>query len=147
MRSLFASFAFFLASATAALAAPAISEPWVRLVPGNSTAAGYVTLTSPVNDALTVAASDCCDAVEIHEMRIDNDVMRMREVDEIALPAGENVTLAPMGYHLMLMGIDGELGPSVPITLTFASGATATVDFPVKRVGAAASHTGHEGHH
>lgn len=143
MRLLLAFLVLSFASAVSAAGTPSVSEPWVRFVPGSSNAAGYVTLTSPVNDALTVADSDCCDRVEIHEMKMDGEVMKMREVEEVALPAGTPVTLAPMGYHLMLMGLDEAPGNAIPITLTFASGATATVDFPVKRVG----DTDHKGHH
>ena len=66
---------------------------------------------------------------EIHEMQMDNDVMRMRPVDAITIPAGEMVALEPGGYHIMLTGFDTPLveGDSVRLTLVFASGVEVTV--------------------
>jgi copper(I)-binding protein len=58
--------------------------------------------------------------VQIHEMSMTNDVMRMGPVDSVPLPAGKTVSLDPDGYHVMLMGLVGQIkaGDQVPLTLT-----------------------------
>lgn len=139
----------FLATASLAAAegpaAPSVDNAWIRLVPGKTNAAAYVTLTTTHDDRLTGANSECCDEVELHEMKMEGDVMRMREVDDVPLPAGMPVTLAPLGYHIMLMGIKNPPahGDTISIALEFASGEQ-LVPFKVQLVGAP---TGHEGHH
>lgn len=142
------------ASASAALAAPAATDAWVRHVPGNANAAAYVTLTSTTDDALVAARSDCCTRVELHESTIDEqDVFRMRAVDRIALHAGKAVTLAPLGHHIMLIGLKAQpaLDGTMPLTLEFASGASQQVVFDLRPVGQstpAADHDhSHHGHH
>lgn len=144
----------FLASAQLAMAAPATSDAWIRYVPGKENAAGYLTLTATEADTLTAAASDCCARVELHEIVDDNGVMRMREVNDVALPKAKPVTFAPLGHHLMLIGVKETLTAEKPvtITLTYGSGASQDVAFTVKPVGAAAApshehHHDHGGHH
>lgn len=146
MRSVLRSFLFF-AIATAAYAAPAVEGPWVRLVPGKENAAGYLTFVAPTDDRLTGVSSTCCERVEIHEMTEENGVMRMREVSGVDLPASMPVAFAPMGYHLMLIGLKTPPadGARIPIMLEYKSGAKETVSFPVKLIGGSAG--GHTGHH
>ena len=138
---------FFTASA--ASAAPEAKDAWIRLVPGQANAAGYLSLSATANDALVGAISDCCTRVEIHEMTMDGDVMRMRQVDEVALPAGETVTFAPMGYHIMLIGLKTPPanGTAIPLKLSYESGFSETVAFTVKLVGAESQGHDHGGHH
>jgi hypothetical protein len=59
--------------------------------------------------------------VEVHEMRMEGDVMRMREIGSLELPAGKTVTLAPGGLHLMLMDLKSPLkvGEKIPVKLRF----------------------------
>jgi periplasmic copper chaperone A len=86
-----------------------VSKPWVRAtVPGQKVAA---------------AASPAAKTAEIHEMNMDNGVMKMREWPRLELPAGKTVVLKPGGYHIMLVDIAKPLkaGDSVPITLTVES--------------------------
>lgn len=146
MRAILYSLMMF-AAASAASAQPTTKEPWIRLVPGQPNAAGYISLTSTANDALVSAESDCCARVEIHEIIMDGDAMQMRAVKEVPLPAGKEVTLAPMGYHIMLMGLktQPEDGSAIPLKLSYASGFSETVAFTVKLVGGA--HDDHKGHH
>ena len=128
-------------------AAPSVDLPWIRMVPGQANAAGYMTITSAEDATLVSATSDCCDAVEIHEMTMDGDVMRMREVSAVKLPSGTPVAFAPLGYHLMLMGIKQPPanGGVISINLTYGSGTSELVPFTVKLVGA--DHSNHNGHH
>jgi copper(I)-binding protein len=59
--------------------------------------------------------------VELHEMKMDGGVMKMKAIERLPLPAGQTVALKPGGYHVMLMGLAQPLnaGDSIPVTLTF----------------------------
>jgi len=114
-------------AAVLSLAAPlaaaqvSVSQPWVRgtVAPQKATGA-FMKLKSATDAALVGAASPAAKQVEIHEMAMVNNVMRMRPIAELALPAGKEVELKPGGYHVMLMGIDHQFkkGEVIPITLT-----------------------------
>jgi copper(I)-binding protein len=100
-----------------------IADAWVRgTVPGQKATGAFMQITSPTDAALVAAASPVAKTVEIHEMKMDGGMMRMRAVQQIPLPAGKPVPLAPGGYHVMLMDLDQPLkeGDSVTVTLTFA---------------------------
>jgi copper(I)-binding protein len=93
--------------------------------------------TSSQAEQLVKAAvsADVAETVEIHETTIDeNSVMRMRPVDGIDVPAHGSVELKPGGYHIMLLNVKKELKPGdkLPLTLTFASGQTVTVEAEVR---------------
>lgn len=97
----------------------------------------YLTLTTATADRLVSASSPDAHMVQIHESRIESGMMMMNEMREgLALPAGETVTLAPGGNHLMLMGVEQPLvaGDTVALTLTFETSppleVTATVGQP-----------------
>ena len=88
--------------------APARAEqPWARATaPQQKVGGAYVTLTSPANDALIGGSSPVAGRVEVHEMRMDGTIMRMRELpDGLSLPAGQAVALTPGGFHIMLMDL------------------------------------------
>jgi copper(I)-binding protein len=81
--------------------------------------------------------------VEVHEMKMDGNVMRMREVEKgIEIPAGATVTLKPGGFHIMFMELNAPLaqGAKVPVTLVFEKAGSIDVDFKIEAAGAAASH-------
>lgn len=124
MNSRFSLLGLLLALAAApALADVAVADAWVRgTVSGQKATGAFMQLTSPAETALVAAASPAAKIVEIHEMKMDGGMMRMRAVDRIPLPAGKPVTLAPGGYHVMLMDLARPLkeGDSVTVTLTFA---------------------------
>jgi hypothetical protein len=112
-------------------AAPHVQDSWVRLpaVAGRP-AAGYFTLHGTRQpDALIGASSPRAERVEIHSMTMTDGVMRMRKESSIPVPAGSEVRFAPGGNHLMLFGLaDGiRPGQAIPVTLSFQSGTTATV--------------------
>jgi len=97
----------------------------------------YLTLTSAAADRLVSASSPEAGRVQVHESRIESGMMMMRELrDGLPLPAGETVSLAPGGNHLMLLGVKEPLvaGDTVALTLTFETsapvGITATVGQP-----------------
>ncbi len=105
--------------ALAAGAQVVVSDAWVRAtVPGQHTAGAFMQLQSAVDARIVGASSSIAKVVEIHEMKLDGGVMKMRAVETLALPAGRPVTLSPGGYHVMMMGIAQPLreGDRVPLT-------------------------------
>jgi copper(I)-binding protein len=101
-----------------------IDHPWARpTVAGQSTGGGYFSVNNGGSkpDRLLGASSPAAATVEVHEMRMEGDVMRMREIKALELPAGKLVTLAPGGLHLMLVGLKAPLkiGDKVPVKLRF----------------------------
>lgn len=115
-----------------------IVDPWVRATaPGAPTAGGFVTLrnTGAAADRLVSVSTDAVAEAQIHEMKMDGDVMRMRQlVDGLALPAGGSVALAPGGYHLMLTQPRAPIvaGQTLRMRLTFARAGAVDVAFPVR---------------
>ncbi len=109
------------ASATLAHAEVKVAEPWARAtVPGQKVAGVFMKLTADTDSRLVAAASPAAKVVEIHEMSMVDNVMRMRAMSELALPAGRTVELKPGGYHVMLIDIAGPfaVGEKVPLSLT-----------------------------
>jgi copper(I)-binding protein len=99
-----------------------VTNAWARATPGGAqTAAAYVTILSPTGDRLTGAATPLAQKADLHSMTMDGNVMQMRDIDAIDLPAGKAVTLKPGGYHIMLTGLAQPLvaGQTFPLTLTF----------------------------
>jgi hypothetical protein len=104
-----------------AVAQVTVAEPWARSTVKEQKATGmFMTLTSKEDAKLVGAASPAAKIVEVHEMTMDNNVMKMREVKAVALPAGKPVQLKPGGYHVMLIDLVKPLEPGqkVPVTLT-----------------------------
>lgn len=106
-------------------------------VPGQSVAAGYMTVRSAEAATLVSISSGAAKAVQIHTMSMQDGVMRMRPLDRLALPAGQEVRLTPGGMHLMLVGISQPLKAGGTVDLHFtvvkASGdkQTMTIAMPV----------------
>jgi copper(I)-binding protein len=114
-----------------------IREPWLRSSPpGVPVGAGYLTIINrgTAADELLGAATPRALMVQVHETRMEQGVMRMRELERLAIAAGAQIALAPGGAHLMLMGLNEPLrvGEKVPITLRFARGGEKTVIFEVR---------------
>jgi len=128
--------AFLIAAAMLASAAHAqvtVDKPWVRTtVAQQTTSAAYMTITSAQGGRLVEASSPVAASAEVHEMKMDGDLMKMRAIDALPLPAGKPVELKPNGYHMMLMGLKAPLkaGDVVPIKLVVedAKGKRQTVD-------------------
>lgn len=98
-----------------------VEHAWAPPSMAQSNAVGFLTLNAAGDDALVGVASDCCKTIEMHEMTMKNDVMRMRRVKRIALPDHTDIKLESGGYHLMLIGLKKPLdvGDKVPVTLRF----------------------------
>lgn len=97
-----------------------VKDPWVRAtVPQQKATGAFMQITAPKAARLVEARSPVAGVTEIHEMTMDNDIMRMRAVPGIDLPAGKAVELKPGGYHVMLMDLKVPIteGQDVPVTL------------------------------
>ncbi len=108
-------------SVAASSTAVRIEGAWVRAsVPGQSGTGAFMRLTASEPLRLVGVATPVAGVAEVHEMRMDGDVMRMRAIPSgLDLPAGRPVDLQPGGYHLMLMALKAPLqaGTQVPVTL------------------------------
>ncbi len=99
-----------------------VAEPWVRAtVPQQNGTGAFMKLTSEKDTTLVAADSPVAEHVEVHEMAMENNVMKMREVSGLPLPAGQTVELKPGGYHIMFINLHQQVkeGEQVPVTLTF----------------------------
>jgi copper(I)-binding protein len=111
-----------LASATAVAADVDVKTPWVRgTVSGQQATGAFMEITSKSGAAIIGASSPVAGVTEVHEMKMDGGVMKMRAVARLDLPAGKPVKLQPGGYHVMLMDLKQPLkkGDLVPLTLKF----------------------------
>jgi len=109
-----------LALASSAGAQVTVDQAWVRATaPGQPVAGAYLKIESAQAAALVAVRTPVTARAEIHEMKMEGGIMKMRPVTRIELPAGKTVELRPGGYHLMLMNIAKPLRPgeTVPITL------------------------------
>ena len=122
MRKLFFSMLFLTGAAHAADIS--VSQAWARATaPGQDTAMVDLVITSAHRSRLLGFSSPVCKTGEMHSMKQDGGMMRMREVDSIDLPRG-SMSLEKSGYHLMLVGLKEPLkaGESVPLTLDVQEG-------------------------
>ncbi len=125
-----------------------ISDPWVRAtVPQQMATGAFMQITSPEGGKLVKASSPVAGVVEVHEMSMDNGVMKMRAIaNGLELPAGKAVELKPGGYHVMLMDLKQQVkeGEEVPLTLVFegADGKTTeqSINAPVRAMNAGRPH-------
>ena len=145
MRRLALALALLAPVATHAAAQPAgvrAEQPWARATAPRQTVGGvYVTLTSPVDDRLLAASSPVAGHAEVHEMTMEGNVMRMRELaGGLKLPAGQAVALAPGGLHVMLVDLKQPLvaGQVIPVQLRFERAAPIDMQVRVASVGAQA---------
>lgn len=97
-----------------------VKEPWVRGTVAQQKATGaFMQLSAPQDMRLIEARSPVAGVVELHEMAMDNNVMKMRAVPGIDIPAGKGAELKPGGFHVMLLDLKKQLkeGDTVPLTL------------------------------
>ncbi len=124
-----------------------VAHPWARATPGGArTAAVYMTLMNKTDasDRLTGGTSSVADAVQIHEMRVENGIMKMHELSNgLEIPAKGSVTLKPGAYHVMLVGLKRPLkkGEHVALTLAFEKAGKLDINVPVLAIGAMQSGT------
>jgi periplasmic copper chaperone A len=121
-----------------------ISEPWARATPkGASSGAGYMAVTNngTAPDRLTCTASDAAAQCQVHTIRMENGVMKMRPVDGgLEIKPGETITLKPGDQHIMFIDLKHplETGGAVEATLQFEKAGTIKIELLVVAIGAAA---------
>ena len=130
-----------------------ISQAWSRATPnGAKIAGGYLTIENKgaAADRLIGGSGDIAGKVEVHEMAMDNGVMKMRPLEKgLTIEPGKTVKLAPGGLHLMMFDLKGALkqGEKVPVTLEFEKAGKVTISLDVQSLGAQApaadDHSGH----
>jgi hypothetical protein len=116
---------------------------WARpTVVGQQAGGGFLMLTSASADRLLGGSTPLAERLELHSMAMKGDVMQMRQIDAIALPAGKPVRLEPGGLHLMFIGLKQPLalGGKVPVTLKFEKAGEVKVEFDVAVRAAAPAH-------
>jgi len=120
--------------AAAAVAQVKVEGAWARpTVAGQQGGGGFLTLTSPVADRLLGGSTPAAERFELHSMTMKGDVMEMRQVPAIELPAGRRVKLEPGGLHVMFIGLKQPLaaGSKLPVTLKFEKAGEVKVEFEV----------------
>ena len=120
-----------------------IGHPWARATPPTAPSGGgflTVTNTGTTADRLVSVTSPAAAQVQVHEMKMDGTIMRMRELENgLEIPPGATVALAPGGFHLMMMGLKAPLKEAtrVPVTLVFEKAGKIDVELQVMALGAA----------
>jgi len=124
-----------------------VSEPWSQELPPNApTVAAYFVIHNQGEHADRLLSVDTPVAAkaELHEHVMQGDLMKMQQVPSVAIPAGGNVTFAPMAYHVMLLGLkDRSLladGKQFPLTLTFEKAGKVEVQVSVHKAPPMAGH-------
>ncbi len=116
-----------------------VEHPWTRATAGK-TGGGFMEIENEGNtpDRLIAADSPVAKKTELHSMFMEDDVMKMRHVHAIDIPAGAEIELKPGGLHVMFMGLHAPLveGGMVPVTLTFEKAGKLEVHLHIKEAGA-----------
>lgn len=140
MKSALSFFALCLAPGCAPSASRVdVSDAWARATaPGQSSAAVYATIANGGSADQLVEVSSKGAMAMLHRSDNENGVARMRMLSQVAIPAGERVTLAPAATHIMLTGLSAPLaaGASFPLTMRFAQAGPRTVSVTVVAPGA-----------
>lgn len=132
-----------------------VSEAWIRATVAQQKATGaFMQITASQDSRLVAVSTPLTSSAEIHEMAMDNNVMKMRQIAALPLPAGKAVALKPGGYHIMLMDLKApvQAGQQVPLSLVLedASGKRQTLEVKaeVRALGATPmkpdAHAGHQ---
>jgi periplasmic copper chaperone A len=114
-----------------------VQQPHARpSLAGQTSGVAYMTLLSVQGDQLLSATTPAARSVELHTMAMHGEVMQMRELHSLELPAGQTVALKPSGHHFMLMGLVAPLkeGSTLSMQLKFARAGFVTVQVPVKKL-------------
>ena len=117
-----------------------VKDAWIRGVPPSATStAAFMIIenTGPAEMVLQSAACEIAEVVQIHTMKQVGEMMMMKEIGELRVPANAETALAPKGYHIMLIGLVRPLneGETIPLSLGFTDRATVAVDAVVKKWG------------
>lgn len=140
------------AAATGASAQVTVKDAWVRAtVPQQKATGAFMQLQAAADSKFVSVSTPLTANAEIHEMAMQGDVMRMRQVPAVELPAGKTVELKPGGHHIMLMNLKAQVkeGDTVPLTLVFegkdGKRQSVEVKAPVRALNSAA-HAPHGAH-
>jgi len=123
-----------------------VQDAWVRVaVPGQKATGAFMKITAKDGSRLVAASSPVAGVTEVHEMKMDGNIMKMRAVEGgLELPAGKTVELKPGGFHVMLLDLKAALpkDTTIPLTLVFkdAKGAESKVELKVPVATAPAMH-------
>ncbi len=124
-----------------------IADTWARVTLQSRPAAAYMKIHNMAEtaDKIVAASSPLADRVELHTHSMDDGVMRMRQVEEIALPAKGHTELKPGGLHLMIFGLKREVkkGEMLPLKLTFKEAGEVEIMAKVGNKAAGSDHSGH----
>ena len=115
-------FTFSAGLALAQTPAVKVDNAWVRAtVPGQKGTGAFMNITAKDGMRLVGVASPAAGVAEVHEMKMDGDIMKMRALPGLDLPAGKTVSLKPGGYHIMLLDLKAPLAKdaTAPMTLRF----------------------------
>ena len=130
-----------------------VKSAWVRgTVPAQMMSGAFMDITSRQDATLVGVSTPVAEDAEVHEMRLEGGVMKMRAAPRLALPAGKTVSLKPGGYHIMLMGLKRQLkaGETVPLTLKIEGAKkkveTLTIDAEVRDLTATSEPVHHHTH-
>jgi copper(I)-binding protein len=134
---------------TGALTGIEAASPWARATAGKVGGIFLTLRNGGAADRLLGGSTPAAAKVELHNTVKDGDVMRMRQVDAISLPANGYVELAPGGLHVMLVDLKAPLraGDMVPVTLRFEKAGEVTIQVPVLAAGARGPSAQHEHKH
>lgn len=139
--------------ASTANAQVTVKDAWVRAtVPQQQATGAFMQLSAAKDSKLVSASSPLTPVVEVHEMAMQDNVMRMRQIPAVELPAGKAVDLKPGGYHVMLLDLKQQVkeGDTVPITLVFegkdGKRESMEIKAPVRALNAAAKPAAHGDH-
>lgn len=124
-----------------------LQHPWSRATPpGAPVGGGYLTIVNKgtTADKLVGGTIDVAAGVEIHQMTMEDGVMKMRQLDGLDIPAGGSVTFSPNGLHLMFIGLKHGLkkGQHADGTLVFEKGGSVKVSYEIEGIGAKAPSDG-----
>lgn len=144
--------ALALAPLSAANAAIDVNDVYARATPPNATtSAVFGTIENTGNELRTIvsATSQASSVVELHDVIKDGDVMKMRQIQSIEIPANGKAILKPGSLHIMLLDVNQPMkeGETINVELNFANGEVKVLTVPVKKVMSGMKHNHDHMHH
>ena len=129
-----------MSTATAQAQKILVKEAWIRGIPPSAkTTAAFMTIQNigSVEMIIKSAASEIAEIVQIHTMEQVGEVMKMKELSELRIPANGQTILAPKGFHIMLIGLLRPIseGEVIPLSLNLSDGSIVNVDSVVRKWG------------